>query len=536
MEAVELRTLDGPNLFILGPAIKVEIAVTSDSRPADQAIPFLRERNNDPSGGPMAVAHAMRDVLFALHERVELDPGDIVVRMLEEPGHVAVAYRWSRRAGSRALGHLAWQIVSGEEVDIEADLTTIRNLLSAPADADDVPEVLPESGRRIPVIGITGTNGKTTTTRLTASILRRAGKKVGWTSSSGVMIDDQLVLSGDYTGPSGAQRVFEEPEVDIAVLETARGGILLRGLGYEHNDVSVMTNISADHMGMQSVHSLDVLTEVKAVVSRVTRPEGYAVLNAGDPRVLAVRDAITAKPFLFTRTQGSFTVDEHIRAGGWALRVEDRSMTWHHDGDSELVTSLDDVPITFGGRAGHMVENALAAAAACLAIGLTIDQVRDGLGAFRNRPEENRGRLNVFDVDGAIVVIDFAHNEAGLEHLLTFARSYCGEGGRLVAAIGTAGDRDDSAIRGIGRIAAEYADAVIIKDSEKYLRGREAGEMPDILRRAVGDHVIQECPNERSAFYAGLEQVTSGDVLAVMCIEDSDEILEYLEERATPLS
>ncbi|MBA2289896.1 MAG: hypothetical protein H0V98_05890 [Chloroflexia bacterium] len=533
MEAVELRTLDGPNLFMLRPAIKIEIAASDESRVSERVASVA---SVDTAGkGPEAVALALRDVLMALHERAGMPSGEIVIRQLEEEGHIAVAYQWTRRGASRAIGHLAWRIVSGKDVDIESALAEIESLLAAPADAEDVPEMFPESERTLPAIGITGTNGKTTTTRLTASILRRAGKRVGWTSSSGVMIDDKMVMEGDWTGPSGARRVFDEPGLDVAVLETARGGILLRGLGYERNDVSVMTNISADHMGMHGVYSLDVLTEVKAVVSRVTREDGYVVLNADDARVLAVRDVIAAKPFLFSRDASSTEVDGHIRNHGWALLADDEQITWRHDGQEAFVTLLTDVPITFDGRAAHMVENALAAAAACLAIGLSPEEVRDGLRAFRNRPEENKGRLNVFDKDGATVVVDFAHNEAGLEHLLRFSRSFCGERGRLVVAIGTAGDRDDNAIEGIGRVAAEFADAVIIKDSEKYLRGREVGEMPGILRRVVGDGVIQECPNERSAFYAGLDKVSAGDTFAVMCIEDSDEILGYLEQHANPI-
>jgi len=536
LEAVELRTLDGPNLFMLGPAIKIEIAANPEAVPSELARRFLRDDGAGSIGGPEVIAGAVRDVLLVLHARLNLAPGEIVVRMLEDPGHAAVAFGWSRRLVSRAIGHLAWRIVSDSTVDIDLELSAIEDVLAQPVDPDDLPEVYPESERRIPVIGVTGTNGKTTTTRLIASILRRSGYKVGWTSSAGVTIDEELVLSGDYTGPSGARRVFDEPGIDIAVLETARGGILLRGLGYEHSDVSVMTNISADHMGMHGVHSLDVLTEVKAVVARVTVAAGHVVLNADDARVLGVRNVISARPFLFSRSDDNPDVDAHVGEGGWALRASGETITWYHDGEAERLARLEDVPITFGGRAGHMVENALAAASACLAVGCSAEQVRDGLKAFRNRPEENRGRLNVFGHNGGTVVIDFAHNEAGLEHLLQFARAFGGNEARLTVVIGTAGDREDNAIEGIGRIAAEHADAVIVKDSEKYLRGREAGEMPGILRRVAGDRVVMECPNERTAVYAGLDLLGKGDVLAVMCIEDSDEILAYLEKHASPLS
>ncbi len=264
MDAVELRTLDGPNLFMLRPAMKLELRAGDDERTRLDPI-VANEIWADWSAeaiGRSGIARELAAVVSWLHERLEMGAADVVIRVLEEPGHAAVAYAWHRRHASKALGHLAWRLIDGERLDLDAELNDIRQLLTTEPDATDVPEMWPDSRRVVPTIGITGTNGKTTTTRLTASILRRAGNKVGWTSSSGVVIDDEVVLPGDYTGPSGAERVFNEPGIDYAVLETARGGILLRGLGYEHNDVSVMTNISADHMGMHGVYSLNVLTEV----------------------------------------------------------------------------------------------------------------------------------------------------------------------------------------------------------------------------------------------------------------------------------
>ncbi|HEV2129103.1 MAG TPA: Mur ligase family protein [Thermomicrobiales bacterium] len=540
MDAVELRTLDGPNLFLLRPAIKLELRASDEERSAldPEILGLVRERVDVPqdASGRIDIAKQLAGVVAWLHAELDMGLAEIVVRELEEEGHAAVAFSWDRRRASKVLGHLAWRLVAGEAADLEAELGEIRALLTAEPDASDLPEMWPDSKRTVPTIGITGTNGKTTTTRLVASILRHAGNKVGWSSSSGVLIDGEMVLSGDYTGPSGAARVFEEPGIDYAVVETARGGILLRGLGYEHNDVSVMTNISADHMGLHGVYSLDVLGEVKAVVARVTREDGFAVLNADDLRVLRVRDVIVARPFLFTRNPEHADVRRHVGVGGWALVVENNAIVWYHDGEHEVLAELDAVPVTFGGRAQHMVENALAAAAACLGVRLSAEQVREGLAAFHNRPDQNRGRLNVYEVDGATVVVDFAHNEAGLEHLLAFARGFCDSSGKLYAVIGTAGDRDEAAITGIARIAATRADRVIIKDSERYLRGREAGEMLDLMRPVVGEVLVDETGNEREGFFSGLRRLEPGDVLAVMCVEDYETILPYLDERATSLS
>ena len=272
------------------------------------------------------------------------------------------------------------------------------------------------------------------------------------------------------------------------------------------------------------------------MVARVTKPDGYAVLNAADERVLGMRAVIVASPFLFSRQPDNPAVREHIAGGGPALVARDGQMVWHHDGNATLVAALADVPIAFGGRAGHMVENALAAAGACLAIGLPVEQVREGLATFRNRADQNRGRLNIYQVDDAVVVVDFAHNEAGLAHLLAFARTFCGEGGRLVSVVGTAGDRDDAALAGIARIAAAESDAVILKDSRKYLRGREAGEMPAIMRPLLGDRLTSETAGEWEGFQTGVDLLGHGDTLAVMCIEESDRILAWLDEHGEALS
>jgi cyanophycin synthetase len=537
LNAVELRTLDGPNLFMLRPAIKLEIAALPDETvtlpEALAARLSLPERS---ATGPVAIARLAGEVIAWIAGEVGMPVPEIAVRAMEEPGHVVVAYAWARRNAAKAVGHLAWKLVAGEQVALDPALEEIRELLATPADDEDRPEVIVDAERRIPTIGITGTNGKTTTTRLIASILRNAGNRVAWTSSSGVVVDGEMVLPGDYTGPAGAHRVFEEPGIDYAVLETARGGILLRGLGYEHSDVSVVTNISADHMGLHGVYSLEELTAVKAVVARATKLDGHVVLNADDPRVLGMREVISARPVLFSRQPEQDAVREHVAAGGWALVARDGEMTWLHDGEATAVIALADVPLTFGGRAQHMVENALAAAAACLAVGLPVDQVRDGLAKFRNRADQNRGRLNVYRLGDAVVVIDFAHNEAGLSHLLAFARGFCGEGGRVISVVGTAGDRDDAALSGIARIAGQQSDSVVIKDTTKYLRGREAGEMPAIMRPLVGSALVGEAGSEWEGFQRGLELTGPGDALAVMCIEESDRILAWLDAHGESLS
>src|SRR5690606_6105381 len=206
------------------------------------------------------------EVVNTLHDRCGVERSETATRAMEEPGHVVVAFSWRHRALAKSIARTAFDIVSGRPIDIDTALTSLESLANGAPDRSQSPEMVRDIDRSLPVVGITGTNGKTTTTRLLSSILMHAGKRVAWTSSSGVFVQGECVLPGDFTGPAGAARVFEEPDLDIGVLETARGGILLRGLGYESNDVSIVTNISEDHLGLQGVYSVEELARVKQVV------------------------------------------------------------------------------------------------------------------------------------------------------------------------------------------------------------------------------------------------------------------------------
>jgi len=544
MEIAEIRDLDGPNLFMLRPAIKLEVDTGGSTPEVADACAVAFATGIPPADTNTTAVSIDRlktllvEIVNVLHDRAGVARPDIVTRDMETPNHVAVAFSWSRRSFAKSLARLAFDVVNGAIEGLDDRLASLRDLAESAPDEDDLPEMLADEARRVPVIGVTGTNGKTTTTRLISSILMTSGRRVGWTSSSGVVVQGETVLEGDFTGPAGAARVFEEPGLDVAVLETARGGILLRGLGYESNDVSVVTNISADHLGLHGVHSVEELAKVKQVVAAVTRPDGFVVLNADDPLVLEMREAVRGRVFLVSRRTGNAAVATHRDEGGWVLWVEDGQVHYGHDGVTEVLTDLNDIPITFGGRAAHMLENALCAAAATLALGLGVDQVRTGLATFRNQTGQNRGRLNVFDVRGVTVVIDFAHNVAGLKHLLTLGRSLAGTS-RLIAAIGTAGDRPDDAFRELGRLAGAEADVVILKDTVKYLRGREQGEILRMLASGVAESTPTApitAPTEHSAFELALDEAQPGDAVVIMCIEEVDRILGELEGRGTPVS
>src|SRR6478735_129436 len=326
MRVVEIRELDGPNIFLLEPAIKVELDLGDDSESA------LCERISAAFGVEGDVLGlALIDAVGVLHERAGLESPSAMLTPLEVENHAALAFGWSHRRAARAIATVIGEVLTGNFQDIEDKSAEIADIAAQFKD-DDRPQLIRDSERQIPTLGITGTNGKTTTTRLIAHIAQVAGKHPGWCSTSGVYIDGEEVLEGDYTGPSGARRVFDDARVDLAVLETARGGILLRGLGYESNDVSVFTNVSADHLGLLGIESVEGLARVKSTVIAVTRPEGYAVLNARDPLVWESRSATRATVVAVASDASLPQVVAHLAEGHPAVVVEDStivSISWN---------------------------------------------------------------------------------------------------------------------------------------------------------------------------------------------------------------
>ncbi len=543
MELVEIRDLDGPNIFLLQPAIKVEFAWSDVDVTPERLVDLARRgaplaSNAEPGAGLEGLSQVAREIVAALHRLAGLEVPEIVSKPLETPGRMVVAYAWQRRAFALGVAKILAGLVTGEGLEPGAT-DHLKSLLSNPPDEQDRPGFLRDSERTVPIIATTGTNGKTTTTRLIVHILRRAGRRVGWSSSTGVFIEGTQVLEGDYTGPTGALRVLQDPEVDVAVLETARGGILLRGLAYESNDVGVFTNISPDHLNLHGIRTVEGLADVKATVLRVTRADGYAVLNADDPLVVALNGTLRARPFLISRQHDNPHVAAHRQQGGTTLVADNGAVSLTMNGTETRIIDLAEIPMTFGGRAGHMIENALCGAAACLGLGLSVEQVAEGLASFRNSPEQNTGRLNVYDIKGVTVIVDYAHNEAGLKNLLEFGRGYRQAGGRLVSIIGTAGDRTDDALRAIGTMAAQASDRVIVKRTSKYLRGRAAEEMDRLFQEGIqagnGETAPIE-PSERDALRAALTEARPGDVITMMCIEQVTEVQRDLSAQGVPLS
>jgi len=404
------------------------------------------------------------------------------------------------------------------------------------------PEDVPWSEvRDVPLALITGTNGKTTTARLLAAIASAAGRVPGATSTDWLRIGDEVVDRGDWSGPGGARRVLRDRRTELAVLETARGGILRRGLAVERADVAAVLNVAEDHLGEWGVGSLGGLCDAKMVVTRVAPA---CVLNADDALVLERGRALEADRDVtwFTLDPEHPHVRAHVERGGRAALFvagddADGELVLAHGAERRPLLRASGIPVTLGGAARYNVANALAAAALADALGLGTDAIRAGLSRFANTPAANPGRLNEFCVRGARVLVDFAHNAHGQLAVLDLARRLPHR--RLILLLGQAGDRDDAAIRDLVRVTWDARpDLIVIKELTEHLRGRPVGEVPDLIeaeleRLGCPASARVRARNEMDAVLIALEQVGPGDLVLLFAHDRRDAVLQLVAERAT---
>jgi cyanophycin synthetase len=361
------------------------------------------------------------------------------------------------------------------------------------------------SNGRIPIIAITGTNGKTTTTRLTAHIAKSAGKKVGYTTSDGIYIQNQLMMRGDCTGPVSSSFVLKDPTVDFAVLECARGGILKAGLAFQNCEVAIVTNVAADHIGLGGINSVEQMAKVKAVVPETVFPHGYAVLNADDDLVYKMKDDLDCNVALFSMDENNPRIREHSAEGGLSSVYENGYISIMKGSWKIRVMQVKDIPMTFEGKATHNIANCLPAIlAAYLFRDITIDDIRSALQSFMPSSTQTPGRLNFFQFKHFTVLADFAHNPHGLKLLCDFVSKL--DYPVKIGIISGTGDRRDEDIRELGEISANYFDEIIIR-CDRNLRGRTAEEIIGLLKE-------------------GIQLVNPG--IPTMVIADENEALEYI--------
>ncbi|HEY9287064.1 MAG TPA: Mur ligase family protein [Candidatus Dormibacteraeota bacterium] len=543
VRTLEVRLLEGPNLYFTRPAVKLTLAPLGWlTLPARRTAELAGRTGFAPGSDPgpprseerrrfvarltvhlvRSLAHAM-DTALAVRAR----PG-------AEHDEIVVAFPWRRRGTAEAFA-AAVPLLLACCLDGRRSLPKELAERAAEVQAAD-PGASPSVARpAMPVVAVTGTNGKTTTVRLIAHLGRVAGRQVAYTTTDGVYRSEELVEAGDYSGFGGAATALAEPGVDFAVLETARGGILLRGIGTDHNDVAVVTNVTADHLDQYGIRSLDQLAEVKATITRITRPDGWDVLNADDPRVLGMRRHISGQPWLFSLDPDHPAIRSVLAEHGRAITVLDGFMAvMSSRRHVHPLLPVEDVPVTLAGISSHNVSNALAATAAGLAAGLPEAAVIEGLRSFVLDPERNPGRANVFEIDGRVVVIDYAHNEDGMRGLVEICHGLRPSGARVFLCFASAGDRTDAIMHRLGYTAARGADRVGIAELHRYLRGRDPQDVLARLQAGVvdgGKPPAPVFPNELEALQWMLQESAPEDVVAITALAQRPEIFAYLRDR-----
>ena len=491
-----------------------------------------------------------KDQICYLKATANLSTGGVSVDRTDEihPENVWLAERVARIIGLDIAGidmvtediSLPVRQVDGAIVEVNAapgfrmhtapSIGTPRNV-AAPVIAMLFPKGAPT---RIPIIAITGTNGKTTTTRLIAHIFKQTGKKVGFTTTDGIYIGECLVEKGDTTGPYSAQVILRDPTVEVAVLETARGGLLRSGLGFDGSDIGVVMNVQADHLGIGDIDTVEDLARLKSVVVRTTLPSGYAVLNADDPLVVAMADEVEAKVAYFSMNPDNSLIQTHIAQGGLAAVYEEGYLTILK-GDWKLrIEEAVNVPLTLGGRAAFMIQNSLAASLAAFAQEVQIEHIRQALTSFVASSEQTPGRMNLFDLGKYHALVDYAHNPAGFKAIADFIKKWDGE---CIGIIGAPGDRRDEDIIELGQLAADMFGSIFIKE-DKDLRGRAPRVVADLLRQGIAK-VNADIPcitilDEAEALTAALD-IAPKDCLVVVFPDKVELAIGIIEARKSKM-
>lgn len=385
----------------------------------------------------------------------------------------------------------------------------------------------------VPIVLVTGSNGKTTTVRMVSAMWRAAGRRAGWSCSDGVWIGESQVESGDFSGPGGAVSVVSDPRVEAAVLECARGGMLRRGLAVTVVDGAVITNIAADHFGEYGIDSLDDLAEVKSIVTRALKPGAPVTLNADDVTLVALAQRLTCPVVWFSASDGLMVRRAHAH-GARAATVRDGAVmlcdgtSWHS------LAVVAEMPITYGGHADHNVANALAAALVAYISGVPIPAIRQTLHTFGAAPLDNPGRLQIRTLGGVHVVMDYAHNPDGLASLCRTAMQLPAE--RRLLLLGQAGDRDNAQLQALAAVAATALrfDRIVVKEMPSMLRGRAQGDTSTVLRDAlfaagVSPDIVGNAPTELDGVRQALQWARVGDQLILGIHADRETVYALID-------
>ena len=556
MEFLDARRLTGPSLLFDGPAAILDIACSQEDanrlEPAWRAHVERMHRTLDwapcefsrtsLSGGVSLAFTAPIDALYAASEINEWAWAecDAEFNGADAPDFdetvVALKESFAEESNSDLLALQAEAVK--QEVTFLWDDDEMSMGLGRKSKTWAVRE-LPEEGEvkwddfgDVPIGLVTGTNGKTTTVRLATHILRQADLNVGLSSTDWIAVNDRIIDRGDWSGPGGARAVLRDNDVDVAILESARGGLLRRGLGVDRADAALITNIAEDHLGDFGSQNLDELLDIKWIVSRAVREHGRLILNADDELLVGKSASFPGEIVWFGLAGDNVVVDAHTNAGGLAFVLDGDELVRIENRSRELICHDHEIPIALGGAARHNVANALAAAALSWCLGSSLADIRVGLTSMSQ--DENPGRCNIYDIDGCKVLIDFAHNPRAMQALFDMARALPAR--RRVLCFGQAGDRPVGLICELARDAwAIGLERVVVSELAAYHRGREAGEVygvirAELMRLGAAPEQVEHHEEESESLAAALAWAEPGDLVIMLALGGAAPIQEQLKE------
>jgi len=555
MEFLDARRLTGPSLIFDGPGSILDVACSTEE--ADRLIPAWRSNvermvtrlgwddahfaSRKLLGGVSMAFSAPIDALYAasainewawaasahqMGEDIELPDFD------ETVGDIRSAI--TEEANPRLMQLIADAADRGKTLLWDDDEVSVG--LGSGAKTWPVREIPDElewdSHHDVPVGLVTGTNGKTTTVRLATHIVRAAGKNVGLSSTDWIAVNERIIDRGDWSGPGGARAVLREQEVDIAILESARGGLLRRGLGVDHATAALITNIAEDHLGDFGSQDLNELLNIKWILARAVRESGKLILNAEDALLCGKAAEFNGTLVWFSLDVNNEFISSALNDGGLCFFLDGDALFMAEAGRKQQICLASEIPITLGGAARHNIANSLAAAALTYCLGLPLEAISDGLKTMVQ--DENPGRCNIHTVNGVKVLIDFAHNPAAMNALFDMARAIPAD--RRALCFGQAGDRPDNLIREMTRDAwAIGLDQVMISELADYHRGRQHGDVfsviSDELQKGGADaSQIAHYEEEIESFMAALDWAESGDLVIMLALSGAAPIQDRLRE------
>jgi len=558
IEQLDSRRLTGPNLFWDWPGAILDIAI--DDIPADLVIAAWSVEvtrlmdamgwNADNTcsrvyeGGASLVINAPIDVLYAACELNEEAFNRAVAWLTDKPlpdlsdtiSRLSKQIAKERDPDLLALQEAAIRenvpfLWDDDEVSVGFGKTTIV----WPADRLPAPETINwQEVASIPLGIVTGTNGKSTTVRLAAAILAAAGLRAGITSTDYIRVGEEILDRGDYSGPGGARTLLRHPQSEAVVLEVARGGLLRRGIGVEHADGALITNIAADHLGEYGINTVAEMAGVKFIVRRALSTDAPLILNADDPESVRMAASVSNRITWFSLDASHPVLQAQLEKQGGAAYLSDGWLVLAENGKSRKIISVKDIPVTFGGAARYNISNALGAMALCHALGVGDEALATGLKKFSGNADENPGRGNLFEKNGIRIFLDFAHNEHGMRAISDTVRAF--NANRNIVLMGQAGDRPDKDISDLVHAACRLKpDQLLVCELPGYERGRQAGEVPELIcQRAIAEGVPREAVSLFSSpvegVKAALSDAKTGDCLVLLALTQRDDVLALIRE------